>query len=198
MSVNRRYFLSTAVAGAAIAVLPHGAFALTSDQARGLVDKIVADINKVIASGKNEAGMIADFEAIFTNYADVPIIARTTLGNDWRRATATQQTQFVAAFKKYVSRKYGRRFREFVGGRIEVRDAVNVPNGIEVRSVAILQGQSPFEVSFVVSDGSGSPKFINMFVEGINMMTSERTEIGAMLDRRRGDIDGLIADLNNT
>lgn len=198
MSVNRRHFLSTAVAGAAIAVLPHGAFALTSDQARGLVDKIVADINKVIASGKNEAGMIADFEAIFTNYADVPIIARTTLGNDWRRATATQQTQFVAAFKKYVSRKYGRRFREFVGGRIEVRDAVNVPNGIEVRSVAILQGQSPFEVSFVVSDGSGSPKFINMFVEGINMMTSERTEIGAMLDRRRGDIDGLIADLNNT
>ena len=27
------------------------------------------------------------------------------------------------------------------------------------------------------------------------MITSERTENGSMLDRRRGDIDGLISDL---
>jgi len=36
-----------------------------------------------------------------------------------------------------------------------------------------------------------------MFIEGLNMLLSERTEIGAMLDKRKGDLDKLIADLKN-
>ena len=189
---SRRQFLALA---AAAAVVPTTSFALTEDQARTLVDRLVSDINAIIASGKSESAMIADFASIFDRYADVPIIARTAMGADWRAATADQRTRFVSAFRDYVASKYGRRFREFIGGRIEVTETATVPNGVEVRARAILQGQSPFEVSFVISDGSGQAKFINMFIEGINMITSERTEIGAMLDRRRGDIDGLIADL---
>ena len=191
-SFSRRQFL---VASVAATVLPTASFALNESQARGLVDRVVADINAVIASGKSEPAMINEFAAIFDKYADVAIIARTAMGADWRGASDDQRRRFVSAFRDYIASKYGRRFREFVGGRIEVTDAVSVPNGIEVRALAYLQGQSPLEVSFVVSDGSGQPKFINMFIEGINMITSERTEIGSMLDRRRGDIDALITDL---
>lgn len=191
-ALNRRTFIT--LAGAA-ALLPASAFALSSDQARQLVDALVAEINATIASGKSESAMIQDFAGIFDRYADVPIIARTAMGVDWRRASADQQRRFTAAFKDYAARKYGGRFREFAGGRIEVRDVVTVPNGVEVRAMAILPGQAPFEVSFVISDGSGSPRFINLFIEGVNMITSERTEIGAMLDRQRGDIDAMIADL---
>jgi phospholipid transport system substrate-binding protein len=195
--VSRRSVLSGLAGIAALGAIPQAVFALSTDTARALVDRLVADINAVIASGKSESAMIRDFEGIFDRYADVPIIARTALGNDWRRATDAQRRNFVVAFRGYISRKYGRRFREFVGGKIEVRSASTVPNGVEVRAIAILSGQAPFEVSFVISDGSGQPKFINMFIEGINMITSERTEIGAMLDRRRGDIDGLIVDLQS-
>jgi phospholipid transport system substrate-binding protein len=195
--VSRRSVLSGLAGIAALGAIPQAVFALSTDTARALVDRLVADINAVIASGKSESAMIRDFEGIFDRYADVPIIARTALGNDWRRATDAQRRNFVVAFRGYISRKYGRRFREFVGGKIEVRSASTVPNGVEVRAMAILSGQAPFEVSFVISDGSGQPKFINMFIEGINMITSERTEIGAMLDRRRGDIDGLIVDLQS-
>ncbi len=195
VSVSRRSFFALSGAAGAVAMLPGTAAALTARTALSMVDGLVADINEVIGSGMSEDAMITRFEAIFDDYADVPIIARTALGVDWRRASSSQRTRFVAAFRSYVSKKYGRRFREFIGGRIEVSEAVSVPNGIEVRAMAVLQGQAPFEVSFVISDGSGAPKFINMFIEGVNMITSERTEIGAMLDRRRGDIDGLITDL---
>jgi phospholipid transport system substrate-binding protein len=34
-----------------------------------------------------------------------------------------------------------------------------------------------------------------MVIEGISLRLSEKTEIGAMLDRNRGDIDGLVRDL---
>jgi phospholipid transport system substrate-binding protein len=35
----------------------------------------------------------------------------------------------------------------------------------------------------------------NLFIEGINVSSSEKTEIGAMLDKRRGSIDKLIDHL---
>jgi phospholipid transport system substrate-binding protein len=37
-----------------------------------------------------------------------------------------------------------------------------------------------------------------MFIEGINMLLSERTEIGAMLDKRRGNIEKVMEDLQNS
>ena len=67
-----------------------------------------------------------------------------------------------------------------------------------MRTFSYLKGQSPFEVTFQVSDRSGKDLFFNMYIEGVNLLLTERTEIGAMLDRRKGDIDALIADLQKT
>ena len=102
---------------------------------------------------------------------------------------------YTTVFQRYVSLKYGRRFREFIGGRIEVNEARAVKSFIEVKTTAHLRGEAPFDVTFLISDRSGSDKFFNMFIEGVNMLLTERAEIGAMLDRRRGDIDALIAEL---
>ena len=61
-----------------------------------------------------------------------------------------------------------------------------------------LRGEAPFELRWHVGDKSGKNLFFNLIIEGVNMLASERTEIGAMLDRRGGDIDALIADLKNS
>jgi phospholipid transport system substrate-binding protein len=193
--LSRRGFAVALVAGAAVLALPRGAVALTVDQARGLVDKTVADINSIISSGKGEAAMLKDFERLFTRYADVPTIARSALGPAARQASSAQLSAFSKAFQGYISRKYGRRFREFIGGRIEVNEARAVKSYYEVISTAYLQGESPFEVRWHVSDKSGKSLFFNIIIEGVNMLASERTEIGALLDQRGGDLDRLIADM---
>ena len=46
-----------------------------------------------------------------------------------------------------------------------------------------------------MSDRSGRDLFFDMVIEGISLRLSERTEIGAMLDQRNGNIDALIAAL---
>ncbi len=193
--LGRRAVLTSALAGAALTALPIPAFALTESQARGLVDKLVSEINRVIASGKSESAMVREFEKIFVRYADVPIMARYALGTDARRASRAQLSAFTKAFQAYISNKYGRRFREFVGGKVIVKGSRKIKPGYEIRAIADLQGQAPFEVTFLVSDKSGKNLFFNMFIEGVNLLLTERTEIGAMLDRRKGNIDQLIADL---
>lgn len=190
----RRHVLALMSAAAALAAAP--ARALSEGAARDLVVALVDDINAVIESGQSEAQMLRAFERIFVAYADVPTVARYSLGVAARSAPPAQLDRYVAAFQTYVARKYGRRFREFIGGRLEVNEAREVKSFIEVRTTAYLRGADPMEVSFLVSDRSGSLKFFNMFIEGVNMLLTERTEIGAILDRRGGDIDALIADLS--
>ena len=195
MHLTRRGLAMALASGLALAGLPRMAAALTVDEARGLVDKTVADINAIINSGKSESAMFRDFEKLFAAYADVPTIARSALGPVAREASKSQLSGFTKAFQGYISRKYGRRFREFIGGRIEVEDAREVKSYVEVISTAFLQGESPFEVRWHVSDKAGKSLFFNIIIEGVNMLASERTEIGALLDQRGGDLDRLIADM---
>jgi len=196
-SVSRRFFGMGLAASALAAVLPKPAVALTAGSAETLIDSLVGRINSVINSGKSERAMYGEFEKIFARYADVPTIARYALGVDARSASPAQMTAFTKAFQGYISRKYGRRFREFIGGRIEVKSTRKVKSFFEVKTTAFLRGESPFEVTFLVSNRSGRNLFFNMFIEGINLLLTERTEIGAMLDRRKGNLDALINDLKS-
>ncbi len=196
-SVSRRYFIGVSAAFAGVLAGRGPAFALNDQSARTLIDRVVSDINKVIASGRSQSAMISDFEKIFARYADVNIIAQSTLGADSRRLSPAQMRAFVDAFRGYIARKYGKRFNEFVGGKIEVEGVREVKSWHEVASTVYLRGESPFQVLFLVSDRSGKDLFFDMVIEGVSLRLSERTEIGSMLDRRKGNVDALIQDLRS-
>lgn len=193
ITLSRRAFGLVLGGGLAAAALP--AAALNTDQAKALIDKAVADINAVINSGKSESAMLPDFEKLFARYADVPTIARSALGVAAKSASAAQMKAFNKAFQVYISRKYGRRFREFIGGRIEVQEAHPLKSYFEVTSIAYLKGESPFEVRWHVSDRSGQILFFNLIIDGVNVLAAERQEVGTMLERRGGNLDRMIQDL---
>lgn len=195
--LSRRQFATGLAAFPILALMPFPAAALNDRQASALIEAVVADITRVINSGRSEQAMYRDFEQIFARYADVDTISRTTLGPDARSASAAQLKAYGEAFTGYLARKYGRRFREFIGGEVTVTDAKAVKAFFEVETVTRLRGQAPFPVTFLVSDRSGRDLFFDLVIEGISLLRTERTEIGAMLDRRRGDIDALIRDLQS-
>ncbi|WP_297339746.1 phospholipid-binding protein MlaC [Pseudophaeobacter sp.] len=192
--MHRRSFLTGLTASAAL-VPAAPLWALNEAGASRLINSLVTDINKVIASGKAENAMFREFERIFKRYSDTSYIAAYALGVDARRASAAQKRNFSKTFQGYISRKYGKRFREFIGGSLEVKSVKRVKKWYEVSTTAFLQGQAPFEVTFLVSDRSGKDLFFNMYIEGVNLLLTERTEIGAILDSNKGDIDAMIAEL---
>lgn len=191
--MQRRNFLAMTGAATIAPALP--AWALTEASAEKLIDKLISDINKVIASGKSENAMFKEFERIFERYSDTSYISAYAMGADGRSASKSQKRAFSSAFQSYIARKYGSRFREFIGGRLEVKGVRQVKNWFEVDTTAFLQGESPFTVTFHVSNRSGKDLFFNMFIEGINLLLTERAEVGALIDRNGGNIDAMIKDL---
>jgi phospholipid transport system substrate-binding protein len=198
LRMTRRAFGAGLAAGTGFMAFALPVRALTVDQARALIDKAISEVNAIISSGKSESQMFVDFERLFVTYADVSTIARSALGVAAKSASAGQMSAFTKAFQGYISRKYGRRFREFIGGKIEVTDARPIKSYFEVVSVAYLQGEAPFDLRWHVSDKSGRQLFFNIIIEGINMLASERTEIGAILDKNGGDVDKLTAVLQKS
>ena len=189
--IARRSFLlgltSTMVAGPA--------FALDKATATQLVDRLVAEINRAINFGGSETKLITAFENIFAQYADVNIIARSALGPAARSASSSELSAFILAFRGYIARKYGKRFKEFIGSEIVVKGTKNRGKFFEVEASVRLKGTTPFEVSFRVSDRSGENLFFDIIIEGISLLASERVEIGALLDARNGNIARLTRDL---
>jgi len=197
IKMTRRKMVLGGAATLALVPMASPVLALSESQASSHVNKLVDAINKVISSGKSESRMIKEFEKIFVKYSDVKYLASYALGVDGRRASAGQKRAFAKAFQGYIARKYGKQFRVFIGGKLDVTKTKTVKNHIEVKAMARLKGQAPFDVTFYVSDKSGKPLFYNMYIEGINLLLTERTEIGSMLDRRKGNIDAMIKDLKS-
>jgi len=192
---SRRAMLAATTAAAFAAALPGSAYALTTVEARQLIHRLVNEINLIINSGIAESRMLQEFEGVFLRYGNTKIIARRILGADARGLNQAQFDTFADAFGVYVARKYGRRFREFVGGEIIVNHAVAVKSWHEVRTTTHLRGRPPMQVDFLVREAGGRNLFFDMVIEGVSLTRIEQEEIGSMLDARGRDISRLSRDL---
>ncbi|WP_213684936.1 phospholipid-binding protein MlaC [Roseicyclus sp.] len=194
---TRRTIILTGLATAGASLFPGAAVALDTTQASALVMQVADEITRIINSGQSENAMIRDFERMMVRYGDMPTIAQSVLGPPARSASAGQISAFAEAFQGYMARKYGRRFREFVGGTVTVTGAQDTGRYVEVLSTVSMPSQGPFEVRFRVWDRSGRPLFIDLLIEGVSLVISERAEIGSLLDRNGGSVDATTAALRN-
>ncbi len=140
-----------------------------------------------------------ELKNLFQKYVDIPIIARAVLGKSWRQANSDQRKRFISVFKTYVSNKYGRQFSEFKGTTLEItksRDTLTKA-GVLVSSIVMVPGNPSLKVVWQVSDGSGSLKLVDLRVEGISMLSTERQEFRSKLKKFEGSIDDLIQAISN-
>lgn len=196
-SIDRRTFLTGLAAVGLVTTSGLPAQAMSQTEARALIGSVMTEVHEIINSARSEAQMLRDFEALFNRHGDIPVIARSALGPPARSASAAQLNAFTDAFRGYMARKYGGQFRRFIGARADVSGARQVQSHWEVISTMTMRGEAPFEVRWHVSDRSGQHKFFNLIIEGVNLLAAERQEIGAMLERRGGNLDRLIQDLRS-
>lgn len=199
-AVTRRGLLGGAASLLALVMLglPWGspAQAAATDQASALVDKLATELTALVGSGKTAAQLQGSFKQILVRYADMPAVSGSVLGPPWRTATPQQQKQFVAAFQTYLARKYGAQFGDYKNAQIVVKGAKDGGKaGVLVNTQVMRPGKEPVAVDWQISDRSGSPRVVNLVIEGVSMLATERAEVGAMLDAGGGSLDKLIAKL---
>ncbi|MFQ3355038.1 MAG: phospholipid transport system substrate-binding protein [Paracoccaceae bacterium] len=172
--------------------------ALEPSEAELFIGRIVAEVNEIISANEEEEIALQKLESVFERYADINIMALTTLGVARRAASSEDLDIYKGAFKIYFLDKYAKRFRELKDGNIEVVSARKVKSYVEVRSIITMMDWAPFDVIWLISDRSGPAKIFNIVMDGISLLAFERTEIGVMLENRGGNIKVLSEALRNT
>jgi phospholipid transport system substrate-binding protein len=196
--MSRRGALARVIGAGTALALAAPAAAQATAQAEALVAGLASEVTTLINSGRSAGQVTSGFHRILTRYADMPAVAASVLGPPWRSASQAQKQAFVAAFQGYVAAKYGAQFRDYQNATIMVlgsRDGGKA--GVLVQTTAKRPGQEDVAIDWQVSARSGSPKVVNLIIEGVSMLASERAQVGAMLDSAGGSVDGLIGELRN-
>lgn len=195
--LSRRDLIGFGGALTIAALVPFHARAATQAQAEALILKVVGEVQSIINSGRSESAMIQSFAGVFDKYANVTAIAATVLGPAWRTASKAEQSAYVQAFRGYVSRKYGKQFRGFIGAKISVDKSTDFGNkGIIVNTTVTTSRSQRFAVEWHVVDRRGKLEFFDMIIEGVKLVSSERSEIRTILDQSGGSVAQLAQNLN--
>ena len=176
---------------------PISSFADKIKSSQSLVTDIYRELSIISELDLTESEQKRKLVFLFDKYVDVKIIARAVLGGAWRQASPSQKNRFISAFKQYVSKKYGKQFSEFKGTKLKIQRSKDTGTkaGVLVSSYLTVPGRDSIKVIWQVSDGSGFVKLIDIKVEGVSMLSTERQEIRSKLKKASGSINKLIIDM---
>lgn len=194
---TRRGVIAMGLGGLTLGLGARPAAAQAVAQAQNLIGALAQEMTRLVNSGRSAPQLYGEFEQILARYADMPAVAASALGPPWRGASNAQKQAFVAAFQHYLSRRYGRQFEQYRSAQIVTGTAKDAGRaGVLVETRVVRPGQQDIRVDWQIGARGGSPRVVNLIIEGVSMLANERAEIGAKLDARRGDLNALIAELN--
>lgn len=196
---DRRAFLGAGIGMAALA-FSAPAQALGTDEAKAHVQKTLNDIIALLKQPGTGESRAPQLQEIMETRANVPLLARFSAGRAWREMEKSQQQEFVQAFSRYIAVTYSRRFDEYSGDpKITIGRTLDAGRkGILVESPIQAPSGEAVAVEWLVSDRGGRTEVVDLIIEGISMAATQREELGAMLDKRGGDVDKLIAHMRTS
>ena len=173
------------------------AAALTADEARTFVQGVTDEMLAIVQASTPDDPRVEQFLELFRRTAALDAIGRFTLGPHWRGMTEAQQGAFLAAFERYASRVYANRVGDYNGQRLEIIGVQDVGRrGMLVRSRLRQPGAADIALDWLVSDRGGDTRIVDIVAEGVSLSIAQREEFAGMIERRGGDFDRFIRDLD--
>lgn len=180
-----------------LAVLPlvtaPGAAAMTADKAVGFIDRLGSEAFAIL----QQPNMTPDqreqaFGQMLHKGFNLDLIARFVIGNHWHRATPRQREDYLDVFDAFVIKTYARRLGGFTGTGFAITGTFVVGNKGDIIVETRIDRRSgpPIRAGWRVREANGVPKIIDIVVEGVSMVVTQRQEFAAVT--RRGGIDGLV------
>ena len=129
-------------------------------------------------------------EAIF----DFTELSKRTLGRDWKKMSAEQQTEFVKLFKQLLQGVYADRLLAYSDQKIIFDKETMLKKGrAEVQSYLQTSDGNKIPLFYRLTDKSGSWKVYDVIIEGVSMVKNYRTQFKQILSK--GSPDKLIETL---
>ena len=166
-----------------------------ADDPVGFIERLGVEAIEMLADpALTEQERISEFRRILVAAFDLPTIARFVLGRYWRRATTEERREFESLLEDYIVTTYAAQLGRYRGETLAV-GAARGEDDILVASEIIPHEGPPVRVDWRVRGGSGSYKIIDVVVEGISMVITQRSAFASVIQRSGGRVAGLLSEL---
>jgi phospholipid transport system substrate-binding protein len=179
----------------ALSIAPANA-AAPSDAA-GFVNDLVNTALKTLDNKQlSEEERAKTFRDLLDKDFDMPRISRFVLGPYWREASDQEKQQFQKLFEDYVVRSYAQRFGEYSGEQVKVTGSrPESETSTLVQSQVVRQNGPPAKVDWRVRKDDKGFKIVDVDVEGVSMVLTQREEFSSVIQRSGGTVAGLNKEL---
>ncbi len=132
----------------------------------------------------NVAQKRAKLSALFDQGVDTDWIGKFVMGRYWAAASAADQQEFLSAYRKYLTLIYISKFDEEDGYNVEnIRILSLTPKDagtFEAKTLISRKGDDDVHVDYLLDQASGKCLVHDIKVEGVSLITSERSEFGTL------------------
>lgn len=121
----------------------------------------------------------------------VELMGRYAVGPNWRTMSPTQRQEYLHLFVEFALGSYASKLSGYSGESVEILKSVAAGDRdtlVRTRIVSA-KGSQPIACDWRVRSIDGNPQVIDVMVEGMSLLVTQRAEFSAVL-RKRG-IEGL-------
>jgi phospholipid transport system substrate-binding protein len=181
----------------ALALFLVPAKAAAPSDAAGFVNDLVNTALKTLDNKQlSEEERAKTFRDLLDKDFDMPRISRFVLGPYWREASDQEKQQFQKLFEDYVVRSYAQRFGEYSGEQVKVTGSrPESETSTLVQSQVVRQNGPPAKVDWRVRKDDKGFKIVDVDVEGVSMVLTQREEFSSVIQRSGGTVAGLNKEL---
>ena len=119
---------------------------------------------------------------------DFTELSKRTLGREWKKMSAEQQTEFVKLFKQLLQGVYADRLLEYSDQKVIFDKEITPKKGrAEVQSYLQTSDGKKIPLFYRLTDKGGSWKVYDVIIEGVSMVKNYRTQFRDILAKDSPD-----------
>ena len=135
------------------------------------------------------------FRKILNSYFDIKGIGKWALGRYWRKASKSEQLEYLVLFENLIVDTYANKFKKYTKEKLTVKNSSTRGKFVLVKTQINGNKQKPIRIEWRVTRPNGNYKIFDIVIEGVSMIRTQRSEFSSVVRRNGGKVSGLLAAL---
>ena len=157
----------------------------------GLADEAISALTDKDAARESK---IDRFRSLLGHNFNVPLIGKWVMGRHWRAASNAEKDEYMDLFEDLIVITYVDRFDQYSGEKINVVKTIMDPgkDAIVYSELVRPDGDGVIRVDWRVRQNGDNYRIVDVYVEGISMGQTQRSEFASVIKQKGGTVEGLL------
>ncbi len=136
------------------------------------------------------------FRKLMMESFDLSGVGKWVLGRYWRRTSGSQRKLYLKLFEDFIIATYTKRFKAYTNSKLQINATTSRRSSAFVNTQINRKSGKPIRIVWRVNYSDGRYQIIDIVVEGVSWIQTQRSEFVSVIRNRGGKVSGLIDALS--